>query len=146
MLAQFCFLRLLLFFTISVFSFCHNISISKNARLVVLYLASYINLIIRDNSRLMQENASNCQLSRPTLCASYIEQALMGENPDFNDIKEKLRKSMHAMHFFDEKKLSHPEEDFDACMKIDSYDFVLRAQSYKQNLLELVKRGVPTKH
>ncbi|KXK09091.1 MAG: hypothetical protein UZ21_OP11001000144 [Microgenomates bacterium OLB22] len=71
----------------------------------------------------------------------------MGENPDFNDIKEKLRKSMHAMQFFfDEKKLSHPEEDFDACMKIDSYDFVLRAQSYKQNLLELVKRGVPTKH
>jgi 2-phosphosulfolactate phosphatase len=74
-----------------------------------------------------------------TLCAQYIEQSLLGNKPKFMEMKEQLRKSMHAMHFFDEKVLSHPEEDFDACLKIDSYDFVLKAQQYSQNLLELVK-------
>lgn len=103
-------------------------------------IISYIKSQAPEHVSLICTGAANEHIkNEDTLCARYIEQSLLGEDPDFTIIMEQLRKSMHAMHFFDETKLSHPEEDFDACMKIDSYDFVLKAQPYEQNLLELVK-------
>lgn len=110
-----------------------------NARAVV----SYINQRNpKEVSLVCTGTANEHILDEDALCARYMENALSGKPNDFGKIVHHLKKEGHADHFFDPAVESHPERDFDLCMALDAFDFVLKAESYKDTLLQLRKHNV----
>jgi 2-phosphosulfolactate phosphatase len=61
------------------------------------------------------------------LCAAYLEARITGRAFDATKIKEILSKSPCSDRFFDTHKPWSPASDFDLCLDVDCFDFVLRA-------------------
>lgn len=61
------------------------------------------------------------------LCAEYIRSALEGEPIDFKRIQKELRDCPAARKFFDPSTEWAPERDFELCLNLNRFDFVLRA-------------------
>ncbi len=62
------------------------------------------------------------------MCADYIKSVLEGVPADFRKISGYLRRESATKSFLDlEGEKSAPEEDFDLCLSLDAFDFVLRA-------------------
>jgi 2-phosphosulfolactate phosphatase len=72
-----------------------------------------------------------------TLCAEYIAGRLKGQKMNTRKIYTKLRASKTARIFFDPEVSWAPETDFDLCLHIGLYDFVLKAEKIKDDLLVL---------
>lgn len=64
-----------------------------------------------------------------TLCAQYIKDSLEGTSTDFQAIRTHLREYKSALKFFNPAITWAPERDFELCMSLDQFDFVLRVQS-----------------
>lgn len=67
-----------------------------------------------------------------TLCAQYLKGALEGKPVDFDGIVRYLRDESKTGSFLDLKDQAHlasaPREDFDRCLSLDRFRFVLRAE------------------
>ena len=83
--------------------------------------------------------ANETILDEDAVCAHYIKNALLGKPDDFMKIVDHLKTEGFAKHFFDPKRKSHPAEDFDLCMTLDKFEFILKAEPYKDNLVYLKK-------
>ncbi|MBF0550928.1 MAG: 2-phosphosulfolactate phosphatase [Deltaproteobacteria bacterium] len=59
------------------------------------------------------------------LCAGYLRDTLLGRPTDFFSIKDRLRKCEAAVKFFDPACDWAPEDDFDLCLSLNRFDFVL---------------------
>ncbi|MBN1154160.1 2-phosphosulfolactate phosphatase [candidate division KSB1 bacterium] len=68
-------------------------------------------------------------------CAEYLRDRLLGEQTDFPSIVENLRQAESARKFFDPNMDWAPEEDFNLCMNLNAFHYVLRAESYRDGLL-----------
>ncbi|MFA6272168.1 MAG: 2-phosphosulfolactate phosphatase [Patescibacteria group bacterium] len=64
-----------------------------------------------------------------TLCAKYIKNELEGKVNDFKRIVDHLREYKSAQKFFDDAKDWAPARDFDLCMAIDKFSFVLKMRN-----------------
>jgi 2-phosphosulfolactate phosphatase len=60
-----------------------------------------------------------------TLCAKLISDSLIAISTDFEQIRTYLRKYQSAAKFFDPEKTWAPEHDFDLCLHLDRFSFVL---------------------
>ncbi len=78
-------------------------------------------------------------LDEDAVCARYIKNALLGKSNDFKKIVDHLKTEGFADHFFDTNVETHPVEDFDYCMALDAFNFVLKAEPYRDNLVCLNK-------
>lgn len=76
--------------------------------------------------RMGHEARENCV--EDDLCADLLARRLRGE-PDVSDIKDKLRRATSAAKFFDPACDWAPQNDFELCAQVDTFDFVLRLQS-----------------
>ncbi len=63
-----------------------------------------------------------------TLCAKYIKNELEGKVNNFKHIVNHLRGYKSAQKFFDDTKDWAPTRDFDLCMAINKFNFVLKIQ------------------
>ncbi|MFW6290250.1 MAG: 2-phosphosulfolactate phosphatase [Mariniphaga sp.] len=63
-----------------------------------------------------------------TLCAEYILQQLNGEASDFNKMVEIIRKGSGARFFDAAKQGWSPREDFDLCLDLNRFEFILRVE------------------
>jgi 2-phosphosulfolactate phosphatase len=63
-----------------------------------------------------------------TLCAEYIRNELKGLPNDFNRMKEIIRKGSGKRFFETEKQEWAPKEDFDLCLDLNRFNFVLRVE------------------
>jgi len=72
-------------------------------------------------------------------CAEYIKHSLENKPNDFTKIKEQLKHSNSARKFFDPKLIWAPKQDFDLCLSLDRFDFVLKAEYNENNQLILRK-------
>ena len=61
-----------------------------------------------------------------TLCAQYISDLLQERQTDFDAIRRHLRSYHSAAKFFDQEKSWAPERDFDLCMDVGRFNFVLQ--------------------
>lgn len=61
-----------------------------------------------------------------TLCAEYIRDALRGSPPAFENIRKRLKASNTAWRFFDPDDTASPETDFDLCLALDRFPFVIQ--------------------
>jgi 2-phosphosulfolactate phosphatase len=79
-----------------------------------------------------------------TLCAQYLKNALEGRPNDFAGVVHYLREESRTGGFLDlVGEASAPKEDFDLCLKLNAFDFVLRVVPYEDGLqqLEVVRLG-----
>lgn len=60
-----------------------------------------------------------------TLCAKFIKDSLIGKATDFEQIRTHLREYRSAAKFFDPDKTWAPERDFDLCLDLGRFHFVL---------------------
>jgi len=59
-------------------------------------------------------------------CADYIENNLLGKPTNFNAMVELIRKGDGARMFKPENQLHSPSSDFDFCLNLNRFNFVLR--------------------
>jgi len=72
------------------------------------------------------------------LCASYIEEALAGQPPDFEEIKRKIESSPSVTKFFDPSQPQYRLEDLHMALDLDRFSFILRIE--KKNHLPIAKK------
>ena len=73
-----------------------------------------------------------------TLCAEYIKNNLEGIPTDFENMAQQIRKDSGA-RFFDPKNQDwSPQSDFDLCLQLNSFNFVLKVEK-KDSLIYLQK-------
>jgi 2-phosphosulfolactate phosphatase len=77
-----------------------------------------------------------------TLCAKLISDSLIAISTDFEQIRTYLRKYRTAAKFFDPEKTWAPEHDFDLCLHLDRFSFVLVVKPGMDGLLCLQKVDV----
>ena len=75
------------------------------------------------------------------LCADYLESLLLGGEFNVSSIEATLRKSPFAERFFDPAKPWNPPRDFELCLKIDIFDFFIKAQRDEEGRLYLAHHG-----
>lgn len=63
-----------------------------------------------------------------TLCAQYLKESLAGKQPNFEAIRTHLRRYKSARKFFDPTKAWAPERDFELCLALSRFSFVLRLE------------------
>ncbi len=63
-----------------------------------------------------------------TFLAEYIKACLEGESVDFSRMVEALRTGAGARFFAPEKQAWAPQADFDLCLDLDRFDFVLQVK------------------
>lgn len=63
-----------------------------------------------------------------TLCAEYIKQYLEGTQPDFVRMKETIRQTSGKRLFLPENQAHSPSSDFDMCLDLNRFSFVLKAE------------------
>ncbi|MBN2881385.1 2-phosphosulfolactate phosphatase [Candidatus Woesearchaeota archaeon] len=71
------------------------------------------------------------------LCAQYIKNALENKPNDFNKIKEHLRTYISAQKFFDETKAWAPRRDFDLCLNLNRFNFVIKYENKEFILINI---------
>jgi 2-phosphosulfolactate phosphatase len=73
------------------------------------------------------------------LCASYIEETLLGKTLDFDDIAQRIRESPSGSKFFDPSKPQFHEQDFHMALELNKFDFILRVSQLGQNKRYVLK-------
>ncbi len=68
-----------------------------------------------------------------TLCAEYIKNAIENKINNFSKIINHLREYESAHKFFDPTKDWAPERDFDLCLSLNKFNFVLKVEPYNKN-------------
>jgi 2-phosphosulfolactate phosphatase len=80
-----------------------------------------------------------------TLFAEYVKNSLKGKPVDFGEIVRFLRDESKTGKFLDTRDaVSAPPQDFDLCLQLNRFDFILRAEPYDGTLLRLNKINLPT--
>lgn len=78
------------------------------------------------------------------MCAMYLKNELEGYPNSFETLKTFLSNVDSAEKFFDDSKEYAPERDFELCMALDQFDFVLRATPRDDGAVRLDKVTVAT--
>jgi len=81
--------------------------------------------------------AAEYPIEEDTLCAEYIKGKLLGEEPDFDEMTEVIRKTSGKRFFMPENQGYAPSTDFYLCLDINRFDFILRATPVKPGILSL---------
>jgi 2-phosphosulfolactate phosphatase len=76
-------------------------------------------------------------------CAEYLAAGFSGDFPDFAPIRAQLRTDASGARFFDPAKPWFPEEDFEVCMGVSRWPFVLRRARDSAGRLCLERIDVP---
>jgi 2-phosphosulfolactate phosphatase len=72
------------------------------------------------------------------LLAIYIEEKLMGVEPDFNEMKAEIRAHPEGAKFFDETKPHFKEGDFNCAMDLNRFSFCLRLVKAELPYFEII--------
>jgi 2-phosphosulfolactate phosphatase len=76
-------------------------------------------------------------------CAAYLADCLRDEAPDFDAIRTRLRADPSGARFFDPSQPWFPPEDFEACLRLSVYPFILRRARAGSGPLCLERVDVP---
>ncbi|BCS87616.1 2-phosphosulfolactate phosphatase [Pseudodesulfovibrio sediminis] len=71
------------------------------------------------------------------MCAMYIKNALEEYPNSFDTLKSFLAGVDSAEMFFDDARTDAPENDFEMCMDLDLFDFVIKAESVSEGVVQL---------
>lgn len=83
--------------------------------------------------------AGTMRAQEDMMCAMYLKNALEDYPNSFETLKTFLAGVDSAMKFFDDSKDYAPEKDFELCMNLDRFDFVLKAHANPSGGVRLEK-------
>ena len=63
-----------------------------------------------------------------TFCAKYIKNELLGVQNNFNEMVEVIGKGSGSRFFDDEKQDWAPKADFELCLALNRFNFVLKIE------------------
>ncbi len=96
-----------------------------NARAVVDHIRrggmADVSLVCMGNNREIEAEEDN-------LCADYLNRSLAGSAPDFAEIAARLRVSHNGAKFLSGRYDWAPAGDFDLCLALDRFDFVVKGR------------------
>ncbi len=81
-----------------------------------------------------------------TLCAQYVQEAVLGRRPDFDGIRQTILDSPRVAAYKAANNPDMPVADLDMCLKIDQFDFILRAHPGPAGAVRLERDDVPRHH
>jgi len=110
-----------------------------NARAVVEYLRAANPELV---TLVAMGTAGTMRAQEDMMCAIYLKNALEGYPNSFETIKTFLAQVDSAQKFFDPGKTYAPERDFELCLTLDRFDFVLKATPGQDGVVRLER--VPT--
>jgi 2-phosphosulfolactate phosphatase len=73
--------------------------------------------------------AAEYPVEEDSFCAEYIKNELMGIQSDFDEYKKIIRQTSGQRFFEKEKQHFAPSTDFDLCLQLNRFNFVLKASS-----------------
>ena len=73
------------------------------------------------------------------MCAMYIKNELDGFPNSFKTLRSFLSNVDSSVQFFDPEQTHAPERDFELCLDLDRFDFVLEASPYRDGAVRLTK-------
>lgn len=79
--------------------------------------------------------SANYPVEEDTACAEYILNELEGRTNDYNAITEHIRNTSGARFFMKENQHFAPKEDFELCLNLNRFNFVLKVYYYKEQLI-----------
>lgn len=82
-------------------------------------------------------NAGKEEAEEDTLCAHFLRDSLLGARPDFAVLREQLANSLASQRFLNPEKATAPRRDWDLCLDLNRFGFVLRAVRGEHNRLRL---------
>jgi 2-phosphosulfolactate phosphatase len=80
-------------------------------------------------------------IEEDTFCAEYIKNELEGKSSDFESMKNTIRETSGRRFFESENQDYSPSSDFDLCLDLNRFGFVIRA-SRDREMLELRKLSI----
>jgi len=86
---------------------------SKNKKVSLVAMGGKFSTVINDED---------------VLCAEYIKNNIENKENNFLKIMDRLRRSRSAQKFFDAAKDWAPESDFDLCLALDKFNFILKVE------------------
>lgn len=107
-----------------------------NANAIIKYIKMKNPKIV---SLVCTDTANEEILDEDGLCAIYIKNALIGKKNHFDFIYNHLKSSTRHKPFADISRPSHPIEDFDFCLNLNKFNFILKAIKYRDNMIKLKK-------
>jgi 2-phosphosulfolactate phosphatase len=81
-------------------------------------------------------------IEEDTLCAQYIYNQLKGFDMDFEKIIHTIRNTSGKRFFNPDLSDHNPSEDFDLCLDLDRFNFIIRAEKQINGLIFNKKIGV----
>ncbi len=78
--------------------------------------------------------SANYPVEEDVACAEYIAGELKGIPVDFTAMVDHIKKTSGARFFLDEKQHYAPREDFDLCLNLNAFNFVLKADKTTDHL------------
>lgn len=73
--------------------------------------------------------SGKCRSDEDELCAEYLKNSIQNKPVDFSKIHADLRKSRSAEKFFNVDKKWAPRRDFELCLSLNQFNFILRAET-----------------
>ncbi len=91
-----------------------------------------VNYIKKKNPKLVtlvpMGNDGTKKVDEDESCAEYIKNSLLGNETDFLKIKNHLRNYKTALKFFNSTNPEAPEKDFELCLNLNKFNFVLKVK------------------
>ncbi len=95
-----------------------------NAGATINYIASENPMLV---SLVCMGYSAQRIIEEDSLCATYMKQKLEGLEPDFSRMVDEIRKTSGRRFFNPETQEHCPKEDFDLCLRLDAFNFVVKA-------------------
>jgi len=83
--------------------------------------------------------AAKTRTEEDSYCAEYIRNELQGAESDYGKWVEEVRLTSGRRFFLDENQGHSPSLDFEICLNLNSYDFILKAKKIAEDQYELIK-------
>jgi 2-phosphosulfolactate phosphatase len=83
--------------------------------------------------------AAQQPIEEDSYCADLIRNELVGESSDFEQMMKTIRATSGRRFFLPENQDHSPAEDFDLCLDLNRFDFVLQAEKTGEDQYELKK-------
>lgn len=96
-------------------------------------LATYLNLHVNNTLTIV---AMDGQDTEDGYFASCLKDTIEGKSVRSEEVRAYLSTHPKAAHFFNKEVTSHSTQDFDICVDVDRYDFIVGLK--KRDVLELV--------
>jgi len=107
-----------------------------NAQAIVDYIQ---NKNPDDVSLVCMGEAGVRRTNEDTQCAEFLKSSLNSYKTNFDEIEEEIRAGASAKKFFDPTIDWAPERDFELCMSLNRFDFILKVFDYEKGLVCLRK-------